>query len=60
MKNLMFLILVIVAAAIMYSCSSSVGEENVIEKSGKTPDWLNLPTFKDNSSIYVLGEMSKC
>lgn len=60
MKNLAFLFLAIALAIITFSCVSSVGEESTIEKSGKTPEWLNTPTFKDNSNIYVIGEMSKC
>jgi len=58
MKKLITIIGLIIITIILNSCSSSVGEENLIENSGKKPDWINTPTYKDNQFVFITGEMS--
>jgi len=58
MKNIINIIGVLIIAVIFYSCTSSVGEESFIENSGTKPDWINIPTTKDNQFVIVTGEMT--
>ncbi len=59
MKNTFKLLAAILAAAVLYSCGGSVGEESRIESSGSRPDWIYKPTTKDNQYVLVTGEMTK-
>jgi hypothetical protein len=58
MKNVINIIGVFFIAVILYSCGAGVGEEVFVESSGEKPDWLYIPTSKDNQFVSVIGEMS--
>ena len=59
MKNTLRFLTVLLAAAVIYSCGGSVGDESRIESSGSRPDWIYKPTIKDNQYVLVTGEMTK-
>ncbi len=58
MKKLVNIIGVFILAVILYSCGASIGEEVLVETSGSKPDWINIPSTKDNQYVTVIGEMS--
>ena len=59
MKKIILVLALIASAAGIYSCGSSVGEETSIERSGKKPDWIGTPTYKDDYFVFVTGEITQ-
>lgn len=58
MKKLINIIGVVIIAVMLFSCGAGVGTEVLVESSGSKPDWIFIPTYKDNLSVFVTGEMS--
>jgi len=58
MKNLILVILLICISQFISCTSTDTGEESSIERSSSKPGWILTPVTKDDSYIYVSGEMT--
>jgi len=41
------------------SGSSEIGSEKTVDKSGSTPNWINIPTSDNGEFVFVTGELTK-